>query len=107
MKKVIIFSIFILSLVPCYSARKYNGQTGKWEEAKEDSRVRYNYMEDKYQFKGKNDHLKYNGLSNKWEFADDKDKIRYNYMEDKFQYSKPGSRLKYNSMEDKWEYEKK
>ena len=51
-----------------------------------DSRLRYNYMEDRY------------------EYTRPGETLRYNYMEDTYEYTCPEATLKYNYMEDSWEY---
>lgn len=48
--------------------------------------------------------LRYNYMENKWEYADTKDVLRWNHMENEWQFVDPDARLVYNYMENKWEW---
>lgn len=83
---------------------KYNYMDNSWDYAYENESLRYDYMDDEYQFAPDNYSLKYDYLDNEYEFASDKDSLKYNYMEDEYNYVPDDYSLKYNYMENTWEY---
>lgn len=50
--------------------------------------------------------LKYNSMEDRWEYADPDDKLKYNYMEDSWEYADPDNKPEYNYMEDEWQFPK-
>ena len=50
------------------------------------------------------DRLRYDYLDDEYEFAGPEEELRYNYMEDRYEYTDPESELRYNYMEDRYEY---
>ena len=50
--------------------------------------------------------IKYNALENKFQYAEPDDKIQYNAFENKFVYTSPKSSLKYNAFENRFEFVK-
>ena len=42
--------------------------------------IRYNYLEDYYDFAGTDDALRYNYIEDRYEFAGEDDKLRYNFL---------------------------
>ena len=86
------------------SSLKYNVMEDKWEYAADNASLKYNVMEDKWEYAPDNASTRYNVMQDKWEYAPDNASTRYNVMEDKWEYATDGESLKYNVMEDKWEY---
>ena len=50
------------------------------------------------------EYLRYNSLEDKWEYATSEDHLKYNPFERKWSYERSNSHLKYNPLESKWEY---
>lgn len=50
------------------------------------------------------DRLRYNYMEDKWEYAAPKDRLKLNYMENSWSYENPKSTLKYNPYESRFEY---
>ena len=48
--------------------------------------------------------LKYNYMEDRYEYAAPKDRIKYNAAEDEWTHESSGSRLRYNPCEDRFEY---
>ena len=42
--------------------------------------IKYNYLEDYYDFAGTDDALRYNYIEDRYEFAGEDDKLRYNFL---------------------------
>jgi len=51
--------------------------------------LKYNYMEDSWQFARKDDELKYNYMEDRWELSQPSEQLRYNYLDDTWQYVEP------------------
>ena len=49
--------------------------------------LRYNPMEDKYEYASSQDHLKYNPIEDEWSYENSDSHLRYNPMEDRFEYA--------------------
>lgn len=50
--------------------------------------------------------LRYNYLQNKWQYASPSANLKYNYQEKKWQYAETGDTLRYNYLENEWEFSK-
>ena len=66
--------------------------------------LKYNYMDDTWEYAPKDSSLEYNYMENEWEYAPDNYSLKYNYMENEWGYAPSNSTLKYNYMENEWEY---
>ena len=52
------------------------------------------------------ENLRYNYLQNDWQYASPSANLKYNYLENKWQYAEPGESLRYNYLENRWEFSK-
>lgn len=50
------------------------------------------------------EYLRYNPMEDKYEYADQEDYLRYNPIEDEWSYERSDSQLRYNPMEDRFEF---
>lgn len=83
---------------------RYNYMEDEWDYADSDDSLKYNYMDDAWDFAGDDDDLKYNYMDDYWEYTNERDRLKYDYMDDEWGFVGEGDRLKYNYMEDTWEY---
>ena len=49
-------------------------------------------------------HLRYNYMEDRFEYAHPQEQLRYNPIEDEWSYERPDSQLRYNPMENRFEY---
>ena len=83
-----------------------DGNNNSYEQSpSEDKSLKYNYMEDKYEYVGEDESLKYNYMEDKYEYVGEDESLKYNYMDDKYEYVGEDESLKYNYMDDEWGYE--
>ncbi len=61
--------------------------TGPMPSANSGDRLRYDYVDDEYEFAGPEDELRYNYQEDTYEYADPDARLRYDYMDNEYEYA--------------------
>lgn len=80
MKTMKTLSIIVLSiLIFSTSASAYRDHQQEY--------LRYNPLEDRYEYAGAQDYLRYNPIEDEWSYESSDSYLKYNPMEDRFEYT--------------------
>ena len=99
MSYIITITVMITSIF-AQTEIKYNYLEDYYDFAGTDDALRYNYIEDRYEFAGADDKLRYNIFEDEYEYAGSTDQLRFNFLNDKYEFVPEDARLQYNYMED-------
>ena len=99
MSYIIIITVMITSIF-AQTEIKYNYLEDYYDFAGTDDVLRYNYIEDRYEFAGADDKLRYNIFEDEYEYAGSTDQLRFNFLDDKYEFAHKDAHLQYNYMED-------
>jgi hypothetical protein len=88
--RIAITIISLLLLVGCGNMDQYRGQT---DPPPPQTELRYNDIEQRWEFAGPNDQLRYNDLN-----------TRKGDAVGEWSYQPPGARLRYNDLEGEWQW---
>ena len=104
MNYIITITVMITSIF-AQTEIKYNYLEDYYDFAGTDDALRYNYIEDRYEFAGVDDKLRYNIFEDEYEYAESTDQLRFNFLDDKYEFAPKDAHLQYNYMEDKYGFD--
>ncbi len=104
MSYIITITVMITSIF-AQTEIKYNYLEDYYDFAGTDDALRYNYIEDRYEFAGADDKLRYNIFEDEYEYAGSTDQLRFNFMDDKYEFAPEDAHLQYNYMEDTYDFD--
>ena len=104
MSYIITITVMITSIF-AQTEIKYNYLEDYYDFAGTDDALRYNYIEDRYEFAGADDKLRYNIFEDEYEYAGSADQLRFNFLDDKYEFAPKDAHLQYNYMEDTYGFD--